>query len=160
MENKKKTESKIKDKQIDDKKPQFEHELIISALTRLNDLIAKEEKLIEKKQYSDAEKLAPDKLELVNFFARNKEDILNNYDLTKEGDKQKRDEIKNLVQKLLGNSNKNINKIKKAQYIGSKVMEILKESVHKNQMKNKNYNISGKSEAQYKNKNIMLDKEV
>ncbi len=65
-----------------------------------------------------------------------------------------------MVQNLLNNSNKNINKIKKAQYIDSKVMEIIKESVHKNQMKNKNYNISGKSEAKYKNKNIMLDKEV
>ena len=160
MKNDKKIESETKSKKIDDKKLQFDHELIISALTRLKDLIKKEENLIEKKQYSDAEKLIPDTLELVNFFARNKDDILNSYDLTKEEDKQKREEIKNLVQNLLNNSNKNINKIKKAQYIGSKVMEIIKESVHKNQMKNKNYNISGKSEAKYKNKNIMLDKEV
>ncbi len=160
MKNDKKIESETKSKKIDDKKAQFDHELIISALTRLKDLIKREENLIEKKQYSDSEKLIPDTLELVNFFARNKDDILNSYDLTKEEDKQKREEIKNLVQNLLNNSNKNINKIKKAQYIGSKVMEIIKESVHKNQMKNKNYNISGKSEAKYKNKNIMLDKEV
>ena len=138
MKNDKKIESETKSKKIDDKKLQFDHELIISALTRLKDLIKKEENLIEKKQYSDAEKLIPDTLELVNFFARNKDDILNSYDLTKEEDKQKREEIKNLVQNLLNNSNKNINKIKKAQYIGSKVMEIIKESVHKNQMKNKN----------------------
>jgi hypothetical protein len=97
MKNDKKIESETKSKKIDDKKLQFDHELIISALTRLKDLIKREENLIEKKQYSDAEKLIPDTLELVNFFARNKDDILNSYDLTKEEDKQKREEIKNLV---------------------------------------------------------------
>ena len=160
MANDKELDSKANDQQSTSKKPIFEHELIIIALTRLSNLLIKEEKLIESKKYSDAEKLIPDKLELVNFFSRNRTNILNSYDITKEEDKQKREEIKNLVQNLLDISNKNINKIKKAQYIGSKVMEILKESVHKSQTKNKNYTISGKSKTEYKDKNVMLDKEV
>ncbi len=49
MKNDKKIESETKSKKIDDKKTQFDHELIISALTRLKDLIKREENLIEKK---------------------------------------------------------------------------------------------------------------
>ncbi len=48
MKNDKKIESETKSKKIDDKKAQFDHELIISALTRLKDLIKREENLIEK----------------------------------------------------------------------------------------------------------------
>ena len=58
--------------------------------------------------------------------------------------------FKNLVQNLLDVSGKNMNKIKKAQYLGSKVMEILKESIQKNEMKNKNYYKTGKSYAKEK----------
>ena len=74
---------------------------------------------------------------------------------------QKREEVKNLVQNLLDTSGKNMNKIKKAQYLSSKVMEILKESVQKSEVKNKNYSNSGKSVVKNKiNKHVMLSKEA
>ena len=74
---------------------------------------------------------------------------------------QKREEIKNLVQNLLDTSGKNMNKIKKAQYLSSRVMEILKESIQKSEVKNKNYSNSVKSVVKNKiNKHVMLSKEA
>ena len=139
----------------------FEHELIIKALDRLSKIVKREEEYIESKQYDKAVELIPDKIELVNFFAKNKDKILSNFDPSKEEDMQKKEEMKNLVQNLLDTSGKNMNKIKKAQYLSSKVMEILKESVQKNEVKNKNYSNSGKSVVKNKvNKHVMLSKEA
>jgi hypothetical protein len=139
----------------------FEHELIIKALDRLSKLVKKEEEFIENKQYEKAVELIPDKIELVNFFAKNKDKILGNFNLSKEEDVQKREEMKNLVQNLLDTSSKNMNKIKKAQYLSSKIMEILKESVQKSEVKNKNYSNSGKSVVKNRiNKHVMLSKEA
>ncbi len=139
----------------------FEHELIIKALDRLSKIVKREEEFIESKQYDKAVELIPDKIELVNFFAKNKDKILSNFDPSKEEDMQKKEEMKNLVQNLLDTSGKNMNKIKKAQYLSSKVMEILKESVQKNEVKNKNYSNSGKSVVKNKvNKHVMLSKEA
>ena len=139
----------------------FEHELIIKALDRLSKLVKKEEEFIENKQYEKAVELIPDKIELVNFFAKNKDKILGNFNLSKEEDVQKREEMKNLVQNLLDTSSKNMNKIKKAQYLSSKIMEILKESVQKSEVKNKNYSNSGKSVIKNRiNKHVMLSKKA
>lgn len=139
----------------------FEHELIIKALDRLSKIVKKEKELVENKQYDKAVELIPDKIELVNFFQKNKDKILGNFNPSKEEDMQKREEIKNLVQNLLDTSGKNMNKIKKAQYLSSRVMEILKESIQKSEVKNKNYSNSGKSVVKNKiNKHVMLSKEA
>ena len=139
----------------------FEHELIIKALDRLSKIVKREEEYIESKQYDKAVELIPDKIELVNFFAKNKDKILSNFDPSKEEDMQKKEEMKNLVQNLLDTSGKNMNKIKKAQYLSSRVMEILKESIQKSEVKNKNYSNSGKSVVKNKiNKHVMLSKEA
>ena len=155
----KEQESKTENKKNDD--DFFEHELIIKALDRLSKIVKREEEFIGNKQYDKAVELIPDKIELVNFFAKNKDKILGNFNPSKEEDMQKREEMRNLVQNLLDTSGKNMNKIKKAQYLSSKVMEILKESVQKSEVKNKNYSNSGKSVVKNKiNKHVMLSKEA
>jgi len=155
----KEQESKTEHKKNED--DFFEHELIIKALDRLSKIVKREEEFVKNKQYEKAVELISDKMELVNFFAKNKDKILGNFNLSKEEDVQKREEMKNLVQNLLDTSSKNMNKIKKAQYLSSKVMEILKESIQKSEVKNKNYSSSGKSVVKNKiNKHVMLSKEA
>ncbi len=161
MDNEKIEESKQNVEHEKNDEDFFEYELIIKALGRLSKIVKREEEFIEKKQYDKAVELIPDKIELVNFFSKNKKKILNSFSVSKEQDLQNKEEFKNLVQNLLDVSGKNMNKIKKAQYLGSKVMEVLKESIQKNEMKNKNYYKTGKSFAKEKiSKHVILNKEA
>ena len=139
----------------------IEHELIIKALNRLNTIVTKEEELINQKKYSEAVKLIQDKLELVNFFEKYRDKILKDYILDKKEGTQKAEDIKKLVQNLLSTSSRNMNKIKKVQYIGNKTMEIIKNIMEKSEAKHKNYSPTGGRNSKGKvSKHILLNTEI
>ena len=158
------TKSKIderEDKVAKDSESVIEHELIIKALNRLNGIIKREEELINQKKYSEAVKLIQDKLELVNFFEKYREKILKSYTSDEKEGTQKIEDIKKLVQNLLSASSRNMNKIRKAQYIGNKTMEIVKNMIAKSEATNKNYSRTGDRSSKNKvSKHIVLNTKV
>ena len=138
-----------------------EHKLVVKALSRLNAIITKEEDLINQKKYSEAAKLIPDKLELVSFFEKYRDKILKDYAQDKEKNSEKIEDVKKLVQSLLSTSSRNMNKIKKAQYVSSKTMEIVKNIITKSETEHKNYSKTGDKNSKSKvSKHILLNTEV
>ena len=139
----------------------IDYELVVKALDRLNAIIIKEEGLINQKKYSEAAELIPDKLELVSFFEKYRDKIFKDYTQDKEENSEKIEDIKKLVQSLLSISSRNMNKIRKAQYISNKTMEIVKNIITKNETEHKNYSKTGDKNSKSKvNKHILLNTEA
>lgn len=135
-------------------------DLIEQGLERLHNIIAKEAELILEEKFDEALKLAEDKMELVDFFEKHKDDVLQVFQNTDE-DKERKNKLKDLAQSLLANSSKSMNKIKKAQYINGKMVEIVKKALTDNIVDRKNYSLVGKKKVDNKDsKNIIMDTEV
>ena len=145
-----------RDKKSTNSEDIIDHELITKALSRLNGIISEEERLINQKKYPEATKLIQDKVELVNFFEKHREKILENYVPGKQEDTQKIEDIKKLVQNLLSTSSRNMNNIKKAQYVSDKTMEIIKNIAVKNETKHKNYSKNGNRDGGNKTSKCVL----
>ncbi|MFQ3306941.1 MAG: hypothetical protein ACI8ZF_000176 [Candidatus Midichloriaceae bacterium] len=153
-------------KNTKDQKEYFiEHELIVKGLKRLNDIINKEIIFLKNNQYEEATKILDEKMELITFFQKHDKEIFekylkNNDDEDGNNDKKK-EEIKNLVQNLLGNSETGMREIKKAKFISNKVFETLKEITNKRKDMSANYQKNGnKSIKGVEDKFITLSKEV
>ncbi len=139
----------------------IDFELIQKGLNRLLSITSRESELLDAKRYDEALSLTQEKMELLNFFERNSDEVVKVLSDLEKMNEEKRNIAKKLAQNLLDLFKSNTDKVKKAQYINNRVMEITKDYLLKKVVEKKNYSGSGgkKMDAQDP-KNIVMDTEA
>lgn len=143
LENNEITEKGKKERENSNPNITIDYEFLLKILARLKLLLDKESYYLENKNFTSASELIEKKMDIINFLGLHKDEILTIYDSDDEELIEKKEELKELAQKLLHKSKVNMENVMREQYINEKTVKIIQDLVKNEDLKYKNYHSTG-----------------